>query len=390
MMLRFLTAGESHGRALVAVVEGLPAGLELAAADIDAELARRQRGYGRGGRMEIERDRVEITAGVRGGETLGSPLALRIANLDWENWQDTMAEGAEALTGLPVTCPRPGHADLAGTVKYGRLDIRDVLERASARETAARVAVGAVAKRLLREFDILIYSHVLAIAGIWAENPPAAFRELAAAAETSPVRCADPVASLEMMRAIDRAKQEGDSLGGVWEVVATGLSPGLGSHVHWDRRLDGRLAAAVMSIPGIKGVEVGLGFEAAGLPGTAVHDAIRFDRERGCLVRLTNHAGGLEGGITNGEELIVRAAMKPIPTLTQPLESVDLINFVSSPAAAERSDVCAVPAAAVVGEAAVAVELAWAVQEKFGGDSLPEMKAAYCRYRDDVRKRFRV
>lgn len=389
-MLRFLTAGESHGRALIAVLEGLPAGLPLAAADIDADLARRQRGYGRGARMEIERDRVEITAGVRGGETLGSPLALRIENRDWENWRDTMDKAAGPLSGVPVTRPRPGHADLAGAVKYGRADLRDVLERASARETAARVAVGAVARRLLREFGISVHSHVLAIAGIGADNIPAAALEAAEAAEASPVRCADPVASLEMMRAIDRAKREGNSLGGVWEIIAVGLPPGLGSHVHWDRRLDGRLAAAVMSIPGIKGVEIGLGFEAAGLPGTAVHDPIRLGRESSRLVRLTNHAGGVEGGITNGEPLVVRAAMKPIPTLTQPLESVDLADFTSRPAAAERSDVCAVPAAAVVGEAVIAVELARAVQEKFGGDSLQEMLAAYRRYRDEARECYRM
>jgi chorismate synthase len=389
MMLRYLTAGESHGRALVAILEGVPAGLPLAAADIDAELARRQRGYGRGARMEIERDRVEITAGVRGGETLGSPLALRIENRDWESWQEVMAETAP-LAGTPVTCPRPGHADLAGAIKYSRADLRDILERASARETAARVAVGAVARRLLREFGISLGSHVLAIAGIWAGDTPASARETAEAAEASPVRCADPVASLEMMRAIDRAKQEGDSLGGVWEVIATGLPVGLGSHVHWDRRLDGRLAAAVMSIPGIKGVEIGLGFEAAGLPGTAVHDSIRVGREDGCLIRLTNHAGGVEGGITNGEPIVVRAAMKPIPTLTQPLDSVDITDFTARPAAAERSDVCAVPAAAVVGEAVVAFELARAAQEKYGGDSLREMLAAYRRGRADSRERFRL
>ncbi len=368
-MLRYLTAGESHGPALVGILEGMPAGLPLVAADIDAQLERRQQGYGRGGRMAIERDRVAILAGVRHGLTLGSPIALLIENRDWPNWRDRMS--AEPGQADPVTVPRPGHADYAGAVKYGHQDLRNVLERASARETAIRVALGAVARRLLGEFGITVGSLVTAIGPVEAapvEPGLAAWSQ----AEQSPVRCADPAAAAPMMAAIDAARAAGDSLGGLFEVAALGLPVGLGSHAHWDRRLDGRLAQAFMAIPAIKAVEIGLGRAAAGLPGSAVHDPFAPDRSR-----TTNHAGGLEGGITNGQPLVVRAAMKPIPTLTSPLPSVDLATGRPHPAHAERSDVCAVPAAAVVGEAVLALELAAALLERLGGDSLDQLRAAW-------------
>ncbi len=378
-MLRYLTAGESHGRCLTAIIEGLPAGLPLTAAVINHDLARRQQGYGRGGRMEIERDRAEILSGLRGGETIGSPLTLQIENRDWPNWQETMAAEGSIPPGAALTRPRPGHADLAGAQKYDRTDLRDILERASARETAARVAVGAAARQLLREFGVTVTSHVLAIGGVWGESIPADPMAAAAAAAQSPVGCPDPAASILMQQVVDRARMEGDSLGGVFAVLVQGLPPGLGSHVQWDRRLDARLAGAVMSIPGIKGVEFGLGFSAAHLPGSAVHDTIGITPD-GSFKRGTNHAGGLEGGMTNGETLYLRAAMKPIPTLRRPLGSVDLATLQPAQAAAERSDVCAVPAAAVVGEAVAAFALARTWIEKFGGDSLGEMQANWQHY----------
>ncbi len=372
--MRWLTAGESHGPALVAILEGIPAGLPLSPDDIDRELARRQRGHGRGGRMAIERDRAEVIAGVRWGRTTGAPIAVRIANRDWENWRGIMdALGSPPADYCPVTVPRPGHADLAGALKYGHRDLRDVIERASARETAARVALGAIAKRLLREIGVGIASHVVSIHTARAEVDPLALGlppgEINARADRSPVRCLDPGAEAEMVARIDAARAAGDTVGGVFEVIAFGVPPGLGSYVHWDRRLDGRLARALMSIPGIKGVEVGLGFRAAARRGSEVHDEILRDPGGG-IRRATDRAGGLEGGVTNGEPLVLRAAMKPIPTLVKPLRSVDLATGEEVPAHRERSDVCAVPAASVVGEAMVALVLAEAVLERFGGDSL--------------------
>ena len=372
-MLRFLTAGESHGRMLIAVIDGVPAGLELTAEQIDRELARRQKGHGRGGRMEIEQDKVRILSGVRHGRTLGSPIALGIANRDWESWSEEMAvePRKEPSTSAAVWVPRPGHADLAGSIKYGHQDMRGVLERASARETAARTAAGAVAKRILEEVGVEIASHVLAIGAVRARRTTLPLREIRDRSEKSPVRCVDPDAEKEMLAAIDAARAEGDTLGGIFEVAADGVPVGLGSYAQWDQRLDGRLAQAVMSIPAIKGVEIGLGFEAASLPGSRVHDEIGYDKG---YIRFSNNAGGLEGGITNGQPVVVRAAMKPIPTLVKRLRSVDVRTKEPAPAHAERSDVCAVPAAAVVGEAMVAIALASAVVEKFGSDSMDELK----------------
>ena len=378
-MFRFLTAGESHGPRLTAIIEGLPAGLVVDPAAVNRELARRQQGYGRGGRMRIENDEVEIVSGLRFGRTLGSPLTLSIANRDWANWQERMAPaGPEA--GERVTAPRPGHADLAGVQKYRHEDVRNVLERASARETAARVAVGAVARQLLAAAGITVAAHVVNIGGVATTARRYTAAEVASLAAASEVACADPAADARMKAAIDAAKARGDTLGGVFEVVAGGLPPGLGSHVQWDRRLDARLAAAVMSIPAIKGVEIGEGLANASLPGSEAHDAIFYAPGRG-YYRETNRAGGLEGGMTNGEELVLRAAMKPIPTLMAPLASVDIATRQATRANTERSDVCAVPAAAVVGEAMVAVVLAQAVQEKFGGDHIDDLLAAVDGYR---------
>jgi len=383
-MLRYLTAGESHGRALVTIVEGLPAGLPVTAEQIDAQLARRQKGYGRGGRMRIEQDRAVILSGVRGGLTLGSPVALLIENRDWANWSEVMAPGPEArLDERVVTRPRPGHADLAGAWKYGHRDLRNVLERASARETAARVAAGSLARRLLEELGIEIVGMVLRIGSETAQVPDKSPAELRARAEASAVMCPDPIASQHMMEAVDRARDTGDTLGGVFEVRAYGVPCGLGSHVHWDRKLDGRLARAVMSIQAVKGVEIGDGFSAAARPGSAVGDEIFCSPERG-LYRKTNHAGGIEGGVTNGQPVVVRAAMKPIPTLRRPLASVDLATGEPVAAAYERSDICAVPAACVIGEAVVAWELAAAVLEKFGGDTLDDIRESMNRYRERV------
>lgn len=372
-MLRFLTAGESHGPALSAIIEGAPAGLVLTAEQINRDLARRQQGYGRGGRMRIETDKVEILSGVRFGKTLGTPISLLIRNKDWENWTERMsveplAEGKEPPK--PVVIPRPGHADLAGLQKYHLDDIRNVLERASARETAARVAVGAVAKRILEEAGIRIASHVVQIGEVSSKRKDVPFTEMAENADQSPVRCLDGEAEAGMLAIIDRAKEAGDTVGGVFEVVAVGVPPGLGAHVHWDRKLDGLLAQAVMSIHAIKGVEIGMGFGTASTLGSRVHDEIVYE---GGYRRLTNNAGGLEGGITNGEPVVVRAAMKPIPTLLERLRSVNIITREPAPAHAERSDVCAVPAAAIVGEAMVAIALANALLEKFGSDAMSEL-----------------
>lgn len=386
--LRFLTAGESHGKALVGILEGLPAGLALSPDDIDRELMRRQGGHGRGGRMKIESDRAEILSGVRWGRTLGSPLALLIENRDWEKWKEGMSPLATHEGSVePVTRPRPGHADLAGALKYGHRDIRNVLERSSARETAMRVALGAAAKRLLDEFGVRIGSYITGIGSVHirAEGEHLSLFKMA---ESSPVRCPDEKASGEMIKLIDRASGEGNSLGGVFEVFALGLPPGLGSYAHWDRRLDGRLARAIMSIQAIKGVEVGLGFEAARRFGSEVMDEIVMSPGKESptsFSRTTNNAGGIEGGISNGMPLVLRAAMKPIPTLKRPLRSVDIATGKPVEAAYERSDVCAAPAAAVIAEAMAALVLADAFLEKFGGDSLAEVKSNYASYLGSIR-----
>jgi chorismate synthase len=391
MHLRFTTAGESHGKGYVAVVEGLPAGLPVSAEWVDRDLARRMMGYGRGARMKIERDRIEWLAGVRAGETLGSPVAMLIHNRDWANWEDVMAhEGAEPgeLRRRRVARPRPGHADLAGVLKYDRLDARDILERASARETAARVAAGALARRLLDEFGVEIGSHVLSLGGVHAAGPAELPVPLNDAADSSEVRVLDRSVEAEIVRRIDQAKQAGDTLGGEVEVVARGVVVGLGSHVSWDRKLDGRLAGLLMSIPAVKGVEIGLGFEAARRPGSAVHDPIDAGAgapptggdSRGGFRRRSNNAGGLEGGITTGEPVVCRVAMKPISTLMSPLPTVDLVSGGPANAQSERSDVTAVPALGVIAEAMVAVALADAMLEKFGGDSLGEMRRNYHDY----------
>jgi len=380
--LRFSTAGESHGPALTTIIEGIPAGLPIRAEHIDAELQRRQGGYGRGGRMRIESDRAEILSGIRHGETLGSPVGLLIRNRDWANWTAAMSVEApedahDDELHRRVFFPRPGHADLVGSLKFDRTDARDILERASARETAARVAAGAVAKRLLAELGITVGSHVVSIGGIEASEPDELPDDLNAVSDVSPVRCLDEAAESRIIDAIDAAKRDGDTLGGVFEVVVRGLPVGLGSHISWDRKLDGRLAGAMMSIHAIKGVEVGLGFEAARRPGSRVHDEIVADAaaERGGgFGRTGNHAGGLEGGITTGAPLVIRAAMKPISTLMRPLRTVDLRTGEPGAAVRERSDVCAVPAAAVVGEAMAALVAADAMLEKFGGDSLAELR----------------
>ncbi|MBC8102640.1 MAG: chorismate synthase [Cytophagales bacterium] len=383
-MLRFLTAGESHGQALIATIEGLPAGLPLTADSINAQLRRRQGGYGRGARQKIETDSVEILTGVRFGRTLASPVTFLIRNRDWENWKTRMqvepvSDPAALAAEEPkaITIPRPGHADYVGMVKYGHDDLRNVLERSSARNTATLVAVGAVARGLLAEFGVRIVSHVVRIGGESAVATDSITADaLEAASEDSAVRCADPAASERMVALIDQAKRRGDTLGGVFEVVAFGLPVGLGSYVHWDERIDGRIAMAMMSINAIKGVEIGMGFAAAETPGSQVHDEFSPGGPTG-VQRLSNRAGGTEGGITNGEPLVVRAAMKPIATLMRQLGSVNLQTGEAVPAFAERSDVCAVPAAAVIGEAMLGIVLAQAFLEKFGGDSLPEIRRNY-------------
>ncbi len=381
-MLRFTTAGESHGPALVSIIEGLPAALPLTAAHINDDLARRQMGYGRGRRMQIERDEIEFLSGVRAGETLGGPLAMLIRNRDWKNWQEIMDPAArpeDETDGRKrvVTRPRPGHADLAGLLKYDRDDARDILERASARETTARVAAGAACRRLLAEFGVSIGSHVVHLGGIDATAPDLLPDDLNAAVDSSPLRTLDRDAEARMITLIDEAKRAGNTLGGICEVVARGLPVGLGSHVSWDRKLDGRIAAACMSIHAVKGVEIGLGFESARRSGAEVHDELDAAAGRtraGNVQRRTNRAGGLEGGITTGEPLIVRVAMKPIATLMRPLDTVDIPTGDPASAVAERSDVTAVPAMGVIAEAMVAFVLAQAWLEKFGGDSLQETR----------------
>jgi len=371
--LRWLTAGESHGPRLTAILEGIPSGLALLAEDIDVDLARRQRGYGRGGRMKIEHDRVELVGGVRGGETLGSPIAMSIENRDHASWVDRMSPAPLPATPEPLTRPRPGHADLAGGLKHDRHDLRDVLERASARETAARTAVGAVCRKLLAAVGVDVFAHVVAIGGVEARVDGVDADELRRRSRESELSCGDADAEERMKGAIREAAHAGDTLGGVFEVVARGVLPGLGSHVQWDRKLDGRLAQALMCIQAIKGVEIGVGFGAARAPGSAVHDAIHYDAGARRFVRPTNRAGGLEGGITNGAPVVCRAAMKPIATLKKALESVDVRTKEPYAAAHERSDICAVAAASVVGEAMVCIVLADAVLEKFGGDSMREL-----------------
>jgi len=373
MMLRYLTAGESHGPALTAIIEGMPGGLELSSQYINRQLARRQQGYGRGGRMKIETDQAEILSGVRGGKTLGSPISLQIKNRDWSNWSKIMAAGEADLESRRVTVPRPGHGDLVGHIKYGHEDLRNILERASARETAARVAACTVGRRLIEHFGMEVYSHVVQIGSVQAK--PASLKEIIERAPQSELFCADPEVEARMKQEIDQAKNNGDSLGGIFEIIVHNVPVGLGSHVHWDRKLDGRLAGALMSIQAIKGVEIGLGFTAATLPGSKVHDEI-FAGESG-FTRGSNNAGGLEAGMTNGQDLVLRAAMKPIATLYNPLSSVSLESGEAAGAAVERSDICAVPAAAVVGEAVVAFELAAAFMEKFGGDSIQEIEQRY-------------
>jgi len=394
-MLRFFTAGESHGKALVTIVEGLPAGLPVTAEWVNHELFRRMQGYGRGARMKIERDQVEWISGIRAGETLGSPVGMLIPNRDWTNWEDVMAPEAVGTVGelrrRRVTRPRPGHADLAGVLKYDRLDGRDILERASARETTARVAAGALAKRLLDEFGVEIGSHVTSIGGV--RVPPTELPiPLNPASDRSEVRVLDPAVETEIVKRIDAAKQAGDTLGGEVEVIARGICVGLGSHVSWDRKLDGRLAGMLMSIPAVKGVEIGMGFEAARRPGSEVHDPIETGPPgpgkatghaadpRGGFRRPTNNAGGLEGGITTGEPVVVKVGMKPISTLMSPLPTIDLQSGQPAKAVSERSDVTAVPAMGVIAEALVALVLANAMLEKFGGDSLGELRRNYDGY----------
>jgi len=383
-MLRYLNAGESHGRGLMAVVEGLPAGLPLTADVINGDLSRRQGGYGRGGRMRIEKDQVEFYCGVRNGKALGNPVGLLIGNRDWENWKHVMAvEPGPPSQERVVTRPRPGHADLVGAIKYGHRDIRNVLEKASARETAIRVAVGAVAKALLSQFDMRVVSYTTRIGSVAA--PPVDDHEAACdRAERSSVRCPDPEFSEKMIEHIRSAKRNGDSLGGIFEVVVINPPIGLGSYVQWDRRLSARLAMAAMSIQAMKGVEIGMGFESARRLGSEVHDNIYPSGSKPGFLRKTNHAGGLEGGITNGQPIVVRVAMKPIATLYQPKPSVDIQTKEPFEATVERSDICTVPAAGVVGEAVIAYEMANAMLEKFGGDTLEEMKRNFDAYQEYV------
>jgi len=383
MSLRFTTAGESHGPGLVAVLEGLPAGLDLEPDDIDADLARRQLGHGRGGRMKIESDRAIVRSGIRHGRTLGSPIALLIENRDYANWEERMNPWPVDGDVEEVHLPRPGHADLAGILKFGHTDVRNVLERASARETAARVAAGALAKAFLRPLGVTIYSHVLQIGSVSAPESDSLRPTDFAGVDDSPVRCLDANAGEAMVAEIDKARKNNESLGGVFEVRAYGLVPGLGAYVSWESRLDGRLARAIMSIHAMKGVAIGDGFDVAGRVGSKAHDEIFWD-DAGGYRRETNHAGGLEGGMTTGQPLVVRAAMKPLPTLTKPLRSVDTDTKEPAEALRERTDSCTVPAAGVVGEAMVALELAGAYREKFGGDGMQDVIAAVDAYKKRI------
>jgi len=396
-MLRYFTAGESHGPCLTMVIDGVPAGFSIDVGKVNYDLWRRQQGYGRGGRMLIEKDEVQIRSGVRWGETLGSPIAIGIENRDWKNWTKKMSAAPEDRDEkIAVTKPRPGHADLTGVLKYDRSDIRDILERASARDTVSRTAVGSFCKQLLAPFGIRVMGYIRSIGNVAANLDSLSYEETYARAEDSPVRTADKVAEERMIALIEECKKEGNTLGGIFEVVALGLPPGLGSHTQWDRKLDGRLAQALMSIQAIKGVEIGFGFEMARRRGSQVHDEIFFDPSKMVtegtprivptgFYRGSNNSGGTEGGMTNGAPLVVRVAMKPISTLMSPLQSVDLRSKQPADASVERSDVCAAPAAAVVGESVVAFELTNAFLEKFGGDSLREIKRNYESYLEQIK-----
>jgi chorismate synthase len=396
-MLRYLTAGESHGPCLTILIDGVPAGFPIDIARINHDLWRRQQGYGRGGRMLIEKDEAQIRSGIRWGETLGSPVALGIENRDWKNWTKKMSPAPEDRDErIAVTKPRPGHADLNGVFKYDRSDIRDILERASARDTVSRTAAGSFAKQLLAPFGIRIMGYIRSIGNVTAKSDGLSYEDTYARAEESPVRTADSAAEAQMVALIEECKREGNTLGGIFEVVALGLPPGLGSHTQWDRKLDGRLAQALMSIQAIKGVEIGLGFEMARRRGAQVHDEIFFDPDKMVtegtprivptgFYRGSNNSGGTEGGMTNGSPLVVRVAMKPISTLMSPLQSVDLRSKESADASVERSDVCAAPAATVVGESVVAFELATAFLDKFGGDSLREIQRNYENYLTQIK-----
>ena len=383
MALRMITAGESHGPGLTCIIEGLPAGLELDREALDRDLARRQLGHGRGGRMKIERDKVEVTGGVRHGRTLGGPIALQVVNRDYANWEERMKPWPVDDAIAEVHLPRPGHADLVGTQKYGLTDVRDILERASARETAARVAGGAVAKAFLRDLGVDVFSHVIQITGVSAPRRDDLTPEDFAEVDQSPVRCLDSAASDAMVAEINRLRKQNESLGGVFEVRAFGLVPGLGSHVSWEQRLDGRLGQAILSIQAIKAVSIGDGTEVAGVPGSQAHDEIFYDDARG-YYRETNRAGGVEGGMTNGDPLVVRGSMKPLPTLTKPLRSVDISTHEPAEALRERTDSCTVPAAGVVGEAMVAFVLADAYRRKFGGDHIADVRGALHAYEERI------
>lgn len=392
-MLRYLTAGESHGKQLTAIIEGLPSGVALTEESINTDLARRQGGYGRGDRMKIEKDTVEILSGVRWGKTIGSPVTLAIKNSDWVNWQEKMSlSEVHRDDRLRVTRSRPGHADLPGAMKYDHHDVRNILERSSARETAIRVAVGSVAKTFLSSFGVSILGYLVELGGIVPKRPECSLVKLAELVGQSPFFTYDTESENEMKVLVDEAKKGGDTIGGIVEVRVVGLPPGLGSHVHWDRRMEARIAAAVMSIQAIKGVEIGMGFDVARTPGSKVHDEIYYDSQRileGAMTgyyRKSNNAGGIEGGITNGEDVIVRAAMKPIPTLYKPLKSVDIVSKEPFEATVERSDVCAVPAASVVAESVVAFEIASFFFEKFGGDSVDEIQRNYSSYIEYLRE----
>lgn len=386
-MLYYLTAGESHGKGLTVILEGMPSGLPLQAQAIDHQLARRQEGYGRGGRMKIETDRVEITSGVRHGKTLGSPIALWVVNRDWQSWKEDMSAEPVAATSdrRLVDSPRPGHADLSGGLKYNHRDLRNILERASARETTVRVAMGAMARELLKAFGIRLVGHVTGIGGIEVSLARPASDEIVAKAEKDPVRCFDSQVSQKMVAKIDEAKKKGDTVGGIFEVIVEGLPPGIGSHVQWDRKLDGRLAYALLSIQAIKGVEIGDGFLEGRRFGSEAHDEIFYEASQKRFYRKTNRAGGIEGGMTNGEPVVIRSVMKPISTLYTPLHSVNINSKEEVLASVERSDTCAVPAACVIAENVVAFEIARAFLEKFGGDSMVEIERNYRGYLEQIK-----
>ncbi len=384
-MLRYVTAGESHGKCLTAILEGIPAGLEISEEYINSQLKKRQKGYGRGGRMQIEKDRIIINSGIRFARTTGSPISLQIINRDWENWKEIMSVRREDEKDEFIqTRPRPGHADLAGALKYDRRDIRDILERASARETAARVAAGAVAKKFLMDLDIRVLSYTRQIGEVKGRVELEDASRISEAAGNSQLRCIDPDAEKKMIDEIKAAGEAGDTLGGVFTVVVTGVPPGLGSHIQWDLKLESRIAGALMSVQAVKGVETGIGFALAGLRGSRAHDEIKYDSDRKSFYRTSNRAGGFEGGMSNGENLVISAVMKPISSLARPLKSVDIKSKKEVDSAIVRSDVCAVPAAGVAGEAAVALEVAAALLEKTGGDSVKEVKRNYKNYLNQI------